>query len=93
MLSYTDTHGDPDLSPRHRVSAGGAGTADAYDWNFVWKVWDALRNAAYFGTDSEYALGDTPEHRALGTWSDGVPIVPLKIQTRRRSRPENSGCT
>jgi hypothetical protein len=46
------------------VCAGKRGTADAYDWNFCWKVWDALRDCAYHGTE----------------WSDGVPVAPLKIQ-------------
>jgi hypothetical protein len=34
---------------------------------------------AFFGLDCEYALGDTPEHRGLGTWSDGVPVLELGI--------------
>jgi hypothetical protein len=25
-------------------------------------------------------VGNTPEHRSLGSWSDGVPVNPLKIQ-------------
>jgi hypothetical protein len=80
VLTYTDTHGAPALSSAHGVCAGRAGEANAYDWNFCWKVWDALRSAAYDGTDAEYALGDTVEHRSNGYWSDGVPIAPLKIQ-------------
>lgn len=96
VLSYTDAHGDPALSSGHGVSAGDGGVSsgqnvvsrlDAYDWNFVWKVWDALRNTAYYGTDSAYALGDTPEHRSMGAWSDGTPIKPLKIQHEAPIRP------
>jgi hypothetical protein len=83
VLTHTDTHGDPPLSSAHGVCAGGPGLGgppDAYDWNFCWKVWDALRTCAYRGTDCRYALGNTRKHRSMGKWSDGVPITPLKIQ-------------
>ena len=79
-MTFPDDHGRPPLSSRHGVCAASPGTADAYDWNFCWRTWDALRNAAYFGTDRDLALGDTPENRNLGVWSDGVPIVSLEIQ-------------
>jgi hypothetical protein len=82
-LTHTDTHGQPTLSSEHGVCAGGAagfGPANAYDWNFCWKVWDALRSCANSGRNCRYALGNTPEHRSLGRWSDGVPVIPLKIQ-------------
>jgi hypothetical protein len=84
VLTHTDSHGQPTLSSAHGVCSGGGtgfgGPANAYDWNFCWKVWDALRSCAYSGTDCRYALGDTPQHRSLGRWSDGVPVTPLKIQ-------------
>jgi pimeloyl-ACP methyl ester carboxylesterase len=87
VLTHTDTHGDSDLSSEHGVCAGARGTADAYDWNFCWKVWDALRSCAYSGRACRYALGDTPRHRFNGRWSDGVPITPLKIQDAAPIRP------
>jgi len=78
VLTHTDAHGTPELSSKHGVCAGT--TADAYDWSFCWKVWDALRSCAYAGRDCRYALGDTPQHRSTGRWSDGVPVTPLEIQ-------------
>jgi hypothetical protein len=84
VLTHTDGHGQPTLSSAHGVCAGGApgfGPANAYDWNFCWKVWDALRSCAYSGVNCRYALGNTPQHRSLGRWSDGVPVTPLKIQS------------
>ena len=63
-----------------RTGAGRLGAANAYDWNFCWKVWDALRSCALRGKYCRYALGNTREHRFLGRWSDGVPVKPLKIQ-------------
>jgi hypothetical protein len=53
------------------------------------ELWDALRSCAYTGELCQYALGDTPETRYIGTWSDGTPIIGLKIpaQTPIRAVP------
>jgi hypothetical protein len=83
VLTHTDSHGEPTLSSDHGVCAGGpayGGAPNAYDWNFCWKVWDALRSCAYSGTDCRYALGDNRKHRSNGRWSDGVPVIPLTVQ-------------
>lgn len=80
VLTHTDTHGTPGLSSAHGVCAAYPGTANAYDWNFCWKVWDALQSCAEHRKDCGYALGKTRKHRSMGQWSDGVPIIPLKIQ-------------
>jgi hypothetical protein len=87
VLTHTDNHGSPGLSSAHGVCAGYPGTANAYDWNFCWKVWDALQSCAYFGKWCPDALGDTRQHRFLGRWSDGVPVTPLKVQDRAPIRP------
>jgi hypothetical protein len=79
VLTHTDAHGEPTLSSAHGVCAGFGGP-NAYDWNFCWKVWDALRSCAVERRYCNYALGDTRRHRSMGDWSDGVPITPLKIQ-------------
>jgi hypothetical protein len=80
VLTYTDRHGAPAVSSAHGVCAAFPGMADAYDWNFCWKVWDSLQSCAYKRRQCRSALGDTRKHRSMGTWSDGVPITPLKIQ-------------
>jgi hypothetical protein len=83
VLVHTDTHGTPLLSSDHGVCTGGpnlGNPADAYDWNFCWKVFDAMRDCAYSKKRCAYALGDKRKHRFLGKWSDGVPIIPLKVQ-------------
>jgi len=87
VLTEPDAHGTPPLNAIHGVCAGRKGTADAYDWNFCWKVWDALRSCAYSGEWCRYALGDTRAHRSNGKWSDGVPIAPLVIQDAAPIRP------
>ena len=51
VLTHADKHGSPALSSKHGVCTARKGAADAYDWNFCWKVWDALRDCAYDGTD------------------------------------------
>ena len=86
VLTHTDSHGQPKLSAAHGVCSAGttlsgmSNPANAYDWNFCWKVWDALRSCAYRGENCRSALGNTLEHRSLGRWSDGTPVTPLKIQ-------------
>jgi len=87
VLTHTDLHGEPNLSSDHGVCTAPKGGADAYDWNFCWKVWDALRSCAYSGRACRYALGDTARHRSNGRWSDGVPITRLTIQDAAPIRP------
>lgn len=52
---------------------------DAMDYYGYWKLFDALRSCALSGDDCEYALGDTPEQRYLGEWSDGTAIRELTV--------------
>jgi hypothetical protein len=90
VLTHTDDHGEPPLAAIHGVCAAtsgphdpdlfGYGAPNAYDWNFCWKVWDALRSCALEDEDCKYARGDTRAHRSMGKWSDGTPVAPLKIQ-------------
>jgi len=87
VMIEPDEHGSPPLAAGHGVCAARRGFADAYDWNFCWKVWDALRDFAYYGIHRRYALGRTRRHRSNGRWSDGVPIAPLKVRNRAPIRP------
>ena len=45
----------------------------------IWKLFDGLTDAAFFGKNINYALGNTPEQRYMGKWSDGTPVKELKI--------------
>ncbi|MCU1351821.1 MAG: hypothetical protein JWM05_1030 [Acidimicrobiales bacterium] len=57
VLTEPDRHGQPALSSTHGVCTARRGHADAYDWSFCWKVWDALRSAALdHGTGRRFAL-------------------------------------
>src|SRR5208283_5123642 len=50
---------------------------DAHDFYSFWKLFDALTDAAFYGTNREYALGGTPQQTFMGCWSDGTPVNPL----------------
>jgi acetyl esterase/lipase len=52
---------------------------NALDYYGTWKLFDALCDAAFNGRNREYALGNTPQQRFMGQWSDGVPVKELKV--------------
>jgi dienelactone hydrolase len=49
-------------------------TPDALDFYGYWKWFDGLSDAAFYGRNREYALGNTPQQRYMGVWSDGQPV-------------------
>jgi len=48
---------------------------NALDRMGYWKWFDGLIADAFYGRYREYALGNTPEQRNMGTWPDGTPIT------------------
>ena len=76
ILMQTDGHGLPALFAGHPTTYGGIDAADRYG---LWKLSDALFSCAFTGENCEYALGNTPEQRFMGLWSDGVPVTELVI--------------
>jgi len=62
----------PDFSNTNR-------TLDAFDFYGTWKLFDGLTDAAFYGRNRKYALGNTSEQRFMGVWSDGVPVKPLIV--------------
>jgi dienelactone hydrolase len=52
---------------------------NALDFYGTWKLFDGLCDAAFYGKNREYALGNTPQQRFMGIWSDGVAVKELKI--------------
>ena len=77
VTMVSDAHGKPGLSANHfqALVGDGYGPPDAFDWFGTWKWLDALMGCAFDGEWCEYALGNTPEQRFMGTWSDGVPVA------------------
>lgn len=51
---------------------------NALDYHGTWKLFDALRDAAFDGKNRNLALGGGPAQLGMGTWSDGTPVKPLK---------------
>lgn len=58
-------------------------TADALDFYGYWKLFDGLCEAAFYGKNREYALGNTPQQRYMGQWSDGTPVKELVVSNPR----------
>lgn len=52
---------------------------NALDYYGTWKLFDALCDAAFHNKNREYALGNTPQQRFMGLWSDGTPVKELKV--------------
>jgi dienelactone hydrolase len=64
------------------VGLATVSTADALDFFGYWKLFDALSDAAFYGRNREYALGNTPQQRFMGVWSDGRPVKELVVSDR-----------
>jgi acetyl esterase/lipase len=62
-----DTAGEVDDEWRLR-------TRDALDYFGYWRRADALLDAAFAGQHRDLALGDSPQLRFMGAWSDGTPV-------------------
>ncbi len=89
----TDLHGDPALRADHTAPTSpaplvGSGelpgdrrdrATDALDYYATWKLFDGLTDAVFRGVHREYALGNTPEQRFMGYWSDGVSVRELIV--------------
>jgi pimeloyl-ACP methyl ester carboxylesterase len=73
--------------PTRRVDAPQTGRRDrletmmvnGLDFYGTWKLFDGLCDAAFYGKNREYALGNTAQQRFMGVWSDGVPVKELKV--------------
>jgi pimeloyl-ACP methyl ester carboxylesterase len=74
-----DRHGRPALVSDHMAACGKWGSrrpqeVDAMDYYGHWKPFDALCDAAFYGRHRAEALGNSPQQRYMGRWSDGVPV-------------------
>lgn len=93
VLMRSDDHGKPALTADHFAPtcrrptddhAGPAsklsyGTPNALDYYGFWKLFDGLCDAAFYEKHKIYALGNTPEQRFMGKWSDDTPVKELEI--------------
>jgi acetyl esterase/lipase len=56
-----------------------AGVVDAMDWYGTWKLFDALSDAVFYQRERDIALGGAAAQLSMGTWSDGVPVKPMRV--------------
>ena len=61
---------------------------DAADYFCFWKLFDALLSCTFYNQDCEYAFGDTPQQKNMGSWSDGTPLTPLEVEPASTSVSE-----
>ena len=79
-----DDPGTSDQSGGEQPIDGDSATSrrpDAAAYYGYWKLFDALCDAAFYGFNRDYALGNTPKQRFMGVWSDGTPVTELEIVT------------
>jgi pimeloyl-ACP methyl ester carboxylesterase len=81
VIQTTDIYGKPDIISNHLapVCLPFFSSVDAMDYYSTWKLFDALTDYAFYGINKEYCLGDTPEQRFMGLWSDGIPVKELIV--------------
>ncbi len=78
-LAQRKTEADHRLDYLHNAVNRGKCSVNALDYYGLWKLFDGLYGAAFFGKDQEYALGNTPKQRSMGVWSDGVAVQELHV--------------
>ncbi|HEX4417521.1 MAG TPA: hypothetical protein VH165_06460 [Kofleriaceae bacterium] len=77
VVMSSDAYGSPALVASHFTP----NAADALAQHGLWKLGDALRDCT-LGSHCSYALGNTPDQRAMGAWSDGTPVLELSVTTQ-----------
>lgn len=83
LVAHSDAHGEPPLAADHKFCLGRVRRPwrlNALDYYGVWKIGDALLDAAFTGMNRKYCLGDTPQVRYLGRWPDGTPVRALTVR-------------
>jgi pimeloyl-ACP methyl ester carboxylesterase len=78
IIVHSDSEDGTTLSADHGSPATGTGP-NALDYYAYWKLSSALVSAAFYGADRQYALGNTPDQRFMGNWSNGRPVKELTI--------------
>jgi Cutinase len=81
IIQRTDRYGSPALVADHLapVCIPNSSSVDAMDYYSTWKLFDALTDYAFYGTNHEFCLDNTPEQRFMGYWSDGTPVKELTV--------------
>lgn len=72
VFECSDYHGEPAIVAEHKPS-------EVIEWYGEWKSFDGLMGCAFYNRDCDKWVGNTPEHRYMGEWSDGVSVKELGI--------------
>ena len=75
-IDYTFDNGIRNATAKRATHSSEFNTLDL---NGYWKLFDALMECSGRGEYCEFALGDTPEQRSLGYWSDSLEIRTFEI--------------
>jgi hypothetical protein len=67
------------------------GRCDALDFYGYWKWFDGLTDAAFYGKNCHFALGDTPEQKFMGKWSNGMDVKQPLVELGRA--PDSTDCS
>jgi len=90
VMMDSDNHGYPPITADHffplcsSIKIFGYNSTfltNAQDYYGTWKLFDGLYDAAFYGQNRDYALGNTSQQRFMGLWSDGTPIKELNVTT------------
>ena len=83
IIQKTDKYGNPDLLADHIAPVCFPSfipkSTNAMDYYSTWKLFDALTDYAFYGINGKFCLGNTPEQKNMGNWSDGTPVKKLII--------------
>jgi len=71
---------DYDSGIMEKFEVDGFENVDTLDYYGYWKLFDGLTDCAFYERNCEYALGNTPEQRFMGYWSDGTPLRELTVK-------------
>jgi dienelactone hydrolase len=83
ITQVTDNYGTPGIIADHQAPVCFpkfiSDSTDAMDYFSTWKLFDALTDYAFYRINKEYCLGNTPEQRFMGKWSDGTSVKELLV--------------
>jgi len=83
IIQVTDDYGYPIISSDHMAPTCEINNSmlkvDAMDFYSNWKLFDALTDYAFYGSNEEFCFGNTPEQRFMGNWTDGTAVKELIV--------------
>ena len=65
--------------------AENVSSIDAVDYYGYWKIFDGMLDCVRSDSNCDYALGDTPQQRFMGYWSDGTAVKELEVSVPQKN--------